>query len=78
MSQRVTQQELERELRKFVDGAITMNISDIARSRHWGWNRAQELVKKADIPVIASGRAKEFLVKHVAKAMIQEMNLLDD
>lgn len=72
MSQRVTQQELERELRKCVDGAITMNISEIARSRHWGRDRAKELVERAEIPCISEGRAKEYLIKHIAQAMLQD------
>ena len=72
MSLRVTQQELERELRKFVDGAVTMNISQIAKSRHWGRDRTRELIQRSGIPCITSGKSKEYLIKHIAKAMLQD------
>ena len=67
-----TKQDLERELKKYNGGALSINQSEIMRARHKGREWARRITD--GLPYWREGRTLEYMVKDVAARMYEEMN----
>lgn len=68
----MTKQEIERELKKYNQGAMSINQSELMRARHKG----REWVKAftSELPFWREGKTVEYPLKAVVDKMFEEMN----
>lgn len=68
----MNRQDLERELKKYNGGAMSINQSELMKARHKGRAWVKEFCE--DMPYWKEGRTIEYPIKEVARKLFEELN----